>query len=78
MNVLGATERLARAGAQLALQEVTERLVDDVANAGEIALAHTTDVDFRKPSLGVGAEAIDRRPHAEAPARSSSRVITAE
>ena len=77
VDVLGAVERLARTRPQLALEEVAEALLEDVLDLREVALADATDLDLRQPSLRVEAGAIDGGPH-EAPARSSSSVMTPE
>src|SRR5206468_11245360 len=78
MPVLRAAERLPGPRAQLALQEVAEGLLHDIADLREIALPHPTDLNFGEPALGVEPGAIDRGPHLERPAKSSSRVITPE
>src|SRR5262249_48020669 len=78
MDVLRATERLARPRAQLTLEEVGEGLLDDVADSRKITLLDAADLDFRRTPVGILTDAIDRRPHAGVPARSSSRVLTAE
>src|SRR2546430_7211142 len=78
VDVLRATERLARPRAELTLEEVAEGLLEHVADLGEIALADAADLDLGQTPLRVESGAIDRGSHAEAPARSSSRVITPE
>src|SRR6267143_3315066 len=78
VDVLRPAERLTRAGAELTLEEVAEGLLHDVADLREVALADATDLDLGKTSLRVQPGAVDRGPHADKPARSSSRVITPE
>ena len=78
MDVLRAAEGLARSRAQLPLEEIAEGLLHDVADLGEIALPHPSDLNLGKPALRVEPGAIDGGPHRERPARSSSRVITPE
>ena len=46
MHVLRAAERLPGPRAQLALQEVAEGLLHDIADLREIALPHPTDLNF--------------------------------
>src|SRR5262245_42796447 len=78
MHVLGASERLTRPRAHLPLEEIAERLLDDVPLPGEIALAHPTHLDLRQPALRVEPGAVDGRSHALAPARSSRSVMIPE
>src|SRR5262249_42897169 len=78
MHVLGTAEWLTGAGSELALQEIRERLLDDVANLGEIALSDPADLNLGGAALRIDADAVDRCPHADTPARSSSSVMTAE
>ena len=80
MDVLGAAEDLARARAHLPLEEVAEGLLDDVADLGEVALAHPADLDERRASLVVEPRPVHRRPHdcVGSPASSSRSVITPE
>src|SRR5262249_28846282 len=80
MDVLGAAEDLARTGPDLALEEVAERLLDDVAHLGQIALANAPDLDEGRPPLGIQPRPVHRRPHAcsGSPASSSMRVMTPE
>jgi hypothetical protein len=53
VDVLGAAERLARPRAQLALEEIAEGLLHDVADLRQVALANSTDLHFGKPALRV-------------------------
>ena len=78
VDVLRAAERLARPRAQLALEEIAEGLLHDVADLRQVALANSTDLHLGKPALRVEPGTIDGGPHFERPARSSSRVITPE
>jgi len=50
---LGAAEDLARAGADLPLEEIAEGLLDDVPHLGEVALADAADLDERRAALRV-------------------------
>src|SRR5262249_20857022 len=77
VNVLRATECLARPGAELAFEEIAEGLLEDVLHARQVALAHAPNLNFRKSTLRIQARPIDGGPH-EAPARSSSRVMIPE
>jgi hypothetical protein len=47
VDVLGAAERLAGAGAELPLEEITEALFEDVPDLGQVTLADASDLDFR-------------------------------
>ena len=78
VHVLRAPESLARPRPELALEEVREGLLDDVADPGEVALLDATDQDFRQAALGIEPGAIDGRSHAGVPARSSRSVMTPE
>src|SRR5215469_141062 len=80
MDILRAAEDLTRSRAHLALEEVAERLLDDVAHLGEVALAHATDLDEWGTSLAVQSRPVHCRPHdwLGSPASSSSSVITPE
>src|SRR6185503_6432664 len=80
VDVLGPAEYLARPRADLALEEIAEGLLDDVADLGQIALADATDLDQGRATLRVEAGTIDGRPHdfSGTPASSSSSVITPE
>jgi hypothetical protein len=80
VDVLGPAEDLARARAHLALEEVAERLLDDIAHLGQIALAHAPDLDEGRAPLGVEPRPVHRRPHAcsGSPASSSMSVMTPE
>src|SRR5205807_1797659 len=53
MDVLRAAEGLARSRAQLPLEEIAEGLLHDVADLGEIALPHPSDLNLGKPALRV-------------------------
>jgi hypothetical protein len=46
VDVLGAVEGLARPSPELALEEVAEALLEDVADLGEVTLANAPDVDL--------------------------------
>src|SRR6266481_2580439 len=80
VHVLGAAEDLARAGADLPLEEIAEGLLDDVPHLGEVALADAADLDERRAALRVETGTIDGCPHdfSGTPASSSSSVITPE
>src|SRR5262249_110350 len=80
VDVLRAAEDLARPRPHLALEEIAEGLLDDVAHLGEVALAHATDLDERGTSLTVEARPVHCRPHDSlgSPASSSSSVMTPE
>ena len=78
VDVLRAAERLPGPRPELALQEVTEGLLQDVTDLREVALPHSTDLNFGESALRIESGAIDGGPHLERPARSSSRVITPE
>ena len=78
MNVLGAAEGLARTRAELPFEEIGEGLLDDVAGLGEVTLANATDLNLRRAAVRIDPDSVDRRPHADTPARSSSSVMTAE
>src|SRR6266481_3148200 len=80
MHVLRAAEHLARPRPHLALEEIAEGLLDDVAHLGKVALAHAPDLDQRRASLVVESRPVHGRPHdwVESPASSSSSVITPE
>ena len=78
MDVLGPAERLAGTRAELPLEKIGEGLLDDVAGLGEIALADPANLNLGRAALRIDPDAVDRRPHADTPARSSSRVMTAE
>src|SRR5207249_10519847 len=77
VDVLRASEGLARPRAELPLEEVAERLLEDVLDPGEIALPNAPDLDLGQPPLRIQPRAIDGGPH-EAPARSSSSVMIPE
>ncbi len=80
VHVLRAPEHLPRARPELALEEVGERLLDDVADLGEIALADAADLDERGTALGIEPRPVHRRPHEPtgSPASSSSSVMMPE
>jgi hypothetical protein len=77
VHVLGAVERLAGPRPELTLEEVAEALLEGVLDLGEIALADPADLHLGQAALRVEACPIDGGPH-EAPARSSSSVMTPE
>src|SRR5207247_10247452 len=51
VDVLRASEGLARPRAELPLEAVAERLLEDVLDPGEIALPNAPDLDLGQPPL---------------------------
>ena len=78
MDVLRAAEGLTRSRAELTLEEVGEGLLENVAGSRQIPLADPPDLNLGGAPVRVEAWPVDRRPHADRPARSSSSVMTPE
>src|SRR5205823_3042700 len=75
VDVLRAAERLARPGAELALEEVAEGLLEDVADLREVTLADAADLDLGQAPLRIEPGAIDGGPHAEEPASPPASAV---